>query len=243
YGSYTEIEVIYTDDRTLALHRALADDERGDFGFDAAVVDWRYYLQDVHCPAVTLAMRFLSPARPEPEVRIRPRHDGTLAVFDMEGTLLDSNVVESYLWLRMAELPPEEWPAEIGAVARLLPRYLGAERRDRGEFLRSFYRRYEGASREGIERLMDTHVGELILQRLSPAAVRRIREHRAAGHRTILITGALECFVRPLRPLFDEVLATRLGASNGRFSGHLSTPPVVGEARANWLRQYAAGQG
>jgi HAD superfamily hydrolase (TIGR01490 family) len=90
---------------------------------------------------------------------------------------------------------------------------------------------------------MDAHVGELILQRLSPAAVRRIREHRAAGHRTILITGALECFARPLEPLFDEILATRLASNDGHYTGYLASPPVVGEARANWLRSHAAANG
>jgi fatty acyl-CoA reductase len=243
YGSYTEIEVIYTDHRALQLHRSLHPEDREEFGFDASVVDWAYYLKEVHCPAVTLAMRFPSAARPEPEVRIRPSQDGVLAVFDMEGTLLDSNVVESYLWLRLAELPREQWPAEIASVARHLPRYLGAERRDRGEFLRQFYRRYEGASREGIERLIDEQVSELILHRLSPAAVRRIREHKAAGHRTVLITGALDCFARPLEPLFDEILSTHLSARDGRYSGRLSSPPVVGEARAAWLRSYAGTLG
>jgi alcohol-forming fatty acyl-CoA reductase len=242
-GAYTVLEVIYTDARALELHQSLVPEDRRDFPFDAGAIRWRHYLQEVHCPTVTLAMRFPAPARPEPEVRVGPSNNGALAVFDMEGTLLDSNVIESYLWLRLAELPPERWPGEVAAIARRLPRYISAERRDRGEFLRAFYRRYAGASTEGIDRLMDDQVAELVLQRLSPAAIRRIREHRAAGHRTVLITGALECFVRPLRPLFDEVLATRLGASDGRFSGRLSTPPVVGEARANWLRQYAAGQG
>jgi alcohol-forming fatty acyl-CoA reductase len=243
YGAYTEIEVIYTDHRTLALHRALDPSDRDRMGFDSTVYTWRHYLQEVHCPAVTLAMRFPSAGRPEPEVRVRPSENGVLAVFDMEGTLLDSNVVESYLWLRMAELPEEEWPSQIAAVARRLPSYLKAERRDRGEFLRSFYRRYRGASEEGLRRLMQEHVGELLLRRLSAEAVRRIREHRAAGHRTVLITGALECFAEPLRPLFDLVVATRLAVRDGRFTGDLAQPPLVGEARAAWLKQYALAEG
>ena len=243
YGAYTEIEVIYTDDRALALHRSLSPADREAFGFDAAAVDWRHYLQDVHCPAITTAMRFLSPRRPDPAVKVRPSENGVLAVFDMEGTLLDSNVVESYLWLRMAELPPEEWPGHVAAVAARMPRYLGAERRDRGEFLRAFYRRYEGASVEGVRRLVQEQVGALILRRMSPAAVRRIREHRAAGHQTILITGALEWFVQPLEPLFDLVVATRLAERDGRYTGRLSTPPLVGEARAGWLRSHARTTG
>jgi alcohol-forming fatty acyl-CoA reductase len=243
YGAYTEIEVIYTDDETLALYRSLSPEDRQEFHFDASMFDWRHYLQDVHCPAVTVAMRFPSPARPDPVVNVKPSENGVLAVFDMEGTLLDSNVVESYLWLRMAELPEEEWPSVVSSVARRLPSYLKAERRDRGEFLRSFYRRYAGASVDGIQGLMDEHVGELILRRLSARAVRRIREHRAAGHRTVLVTGALECFASPLAPLFDEIVATQLAQQDGTFIGDLAQPPLVGEARAAWLRSYALAHG
>ncbi|HJP66318.1 MAG TPA: HAD-IB family hydrolase, partial [Actinomycetota bacterium] len=243
YGAYTEIEVIYTDARTLELYRSLPESDRADFPFDAAVIDWREYLQDIHCPAISLALRFPGPARAEPEVRVRPSENGVLAVFDMEGTLLDSNVIETYLWLRLAELPPDQWPGPVAAVAKGLPSYLGADRRDRGEFLRKFYRRYRGASAEGVRRLMREQVGELMLQRVSAPAIRRIREHRAAGHRTIVITGALEWFAEPLAPLFDHIQATTLAERDGRFTGDLRTPPLVGEARAAWLRDFAAASG
>ena len=37
----------------------------------------------------------------------------TLAVFDMEGTIISSNVVESYVWTRMADLEWMDWPKEL----------------------------------------------------------------------------------------------------------------------------------
>ena len=37
-----------------------------------------------------------------------------------------------------------------------------------------------------------------------------MREHRALGHRTILITGALDFAVEGLRPLFDEIVAAEM---------------------------------
>jgi len=243
YGAYTETEVIYTDPRTVELLRSLPESDRREFDFDAAAIDWRHYLQDVHCPAVTVALRFPSPRRPEPIVRMSPRPDGTLAVFDMEGTVLDSNVVESYVWVRLAELPRSEWPAELGSLARRLPGYLRADRRDRGEFLRSFYRRYEGASVDALDRLIDAEVAALVLRRTAAGAIRRIRDHRAAGHRTVLITGALEQFVRPLAPLFDRIVAAKLAVDDGRLTGRLAAPPLVGEARAAWLRALAAEDG
>jgi fatty acyl-CoA reductase len=243
YGAYTEVETIYTDDRAAELFDSLSEEDRRDFPFDPRAFTWRHYLQEVHCPQITVAMRFPAPSRPEPVVRVTPQTNGVLAVFDMDGTLLDSNVIETYLWLRLAELPRSEWSSEIASIARRLPKYLGSERRDRGEFLRRFYRRYEGASVEGIQRLMDEEVHELLLRRASPAAIRRIREHKAAGHKTVLITGALGHFASPLAPLFDHIVATELARRDGRYTGYLQTPPLVGEARALWLRDYAVRAG
>jgi HAD superfamily hydrolase (TIGR01490 family) len=243
YGVYTEAEVIYTDDRTLELFGSLTKADRERFPFDATSVDWRYYLQDVHSPAVTAGLRALSTARTKPKVRIREREQLVLALFDMEGTILPSNVVESYVWSRLADLPLDQWPAELVSVFSRVPSYLMSDRRDRGEFLRTFFRRYEGASVEGVDRLIDEVVSEFMLQKVSSAAVRRIREHRAAGHRTVLITAAAEPFLRPLAPLFDVVIGAKLEVKDGRYTGYLAEPPLVGEARGAWLRRYALLEG
>jgi alcohol-forming fatty acyl-CoA reductase len=243
YGAYTEAEVIYTDDRTVELWDSLDPEDRSRFPFDAAAIDWDHYIKDVHCPAVTRTLRFERPKREEPRVSVGPSTNGVLAVFDLEGTVVASNVIESFLWMRLADLPTERWPGEVATLAGALPRYLSAERRDRGAFLRSFYRRYEGASLEAMRELVRDELAELLLRRMSPGAIRRVREHRSAGHRVVLVTGALEPFVEPLRPLFDDVVATRLDVRDGRFTGFLERPPLVGEARSPWLRRYAAHAG
>jgi alcohol-forming fatty acyl-CoA reductase len=243
YGAYTEAEVIYTDDRTLQLSRSLSPQDQARFPFDATAIDWHHYIVDVHCPAVSIGLRVLSSSRVESKVQIREREQLVLALFDMEGTLLPSNVVESYVWARMADLTWDEWPAELLSVFSRIPSYLLADRRDRGEFLRTFFRRFEDASVEGVDRLIDEVVAEFMFQKLSAAAVRRIREHRGAGHRTILVTAAAEPFVRPLAPLFDLVIAAKLQVVDGRYTGYLAEPPLVGEARAAWLRRYAETEG
>jgi len=243
YGAYTEAEVIYTDDRTLELFGSLSKADQKHFPFDSAAVDWRYYLQEAHCPAVTAGLRALSGSRVKPQVRIREREQLVLALFDMEGTILPSNVVESYVWSRMADLPWDRWPNELASVFSRIPSYLMADRRDRGEFLRTFFRRYEGATVEGVERLVEEVVSEFMLQKISAAAVRRIREHRAAGHRTILITAAAEPFVQPIAALFDEVIAAKLEIRDGGYTGYLAEPPLVGEARGAWVRRYAHLEG
>ena len=244
YGMYTETEVVYTDERVVALWNSLTPEDQARFPFDAGVIDWKHYLQDVHSPAVTQSLRELSRRdREKPTVRIRPRDEPVLALFDMEGTIISSNVVESYVWTRFADLEADEWPAELVSVFGRIPTYLTIDRRDRGDFLRTFFRRYEGASVEGVQALIDGHVAEFMLQKASPAGIRRIREHRAAGHRTVMITAAAEPFVRPFAPLFDVLIGAELEERDGRYTGFMSQPPLVGEARAAWLRRYAQQEG
>ena len=244
YGMYTETEVVYTDERVVALWNSLTPEDQARFPFDAGVIDWKHYLQDVHSPAVTQSLRELSRRdREKAAVRIRPRDEPVLALFDMEGTIISSNVVESYVWTRFADLEADEWPAELVSVFGRIPTYLTIDRRDRGDFLRTFFRRYEGASVEGVQSLIDGHVAEFMLQKASPAGIRRIREHRAAGHRTVMITAAAEPFVRPFAPLFDVLIGAELEERDGRYTGFMSQPPLVGEARAAWLRRYAQQEG
>jgi alcohol-forming fatty acyl-CoA reductase len=248
YRPYAEAELQFTDDKTLALYRALHPDDAAAFAFDAAAIDWHHYIAEVHVPAVTEPLRAMTRGRrggpSTPRRRELPSGDGIVAVFDMDGTLLPSNVVESYLWLRLPELSNIRRAREVGEVARSLPRWLLTERRDRGAFLRSVYRRYEGADYEQLLRAVDDDVTQTVLGRLSAAAVRTVRAHRAAGHRTILITGAVTPLTRPIAPLFDEVVAAELAVGpDGRCTGFLSRPPLVGEGRASWLKHRAATDG
>jgi HAD superfamily hydrolase (TIGR01490 family) len=247
YRPYAEAELQFTDDNTLALYRSLHPDDAASFAFDAAAIDWHHYIAEVHVPAVTEPLRAMSRARgqaPDSQRRELSGGDGIVAVFDMDGTLLPSNVVESYLWLRLPELNTARRAREVTDVARALPRWLLTERRDRGAFLRSVYRRYEGADYGELLRIVDEEVTQTMLGRLSAAAVRTIRAHRAAGHRTILITGAVAPLVRPVAPLFDEIVAANLEVGpDGRCTGFLTRPPLVGEGRAAWLKHRASSDG
>ncbi len=243
YQPYTEAELHFTDDATFALHSALHPDDAERFGFDVTVIDWRHYLQDVHVPAVVTPMTTLQAMRgprPEPTRTIHLDQPDVVAVFDMDGTLLSSNVVEAYLGLRLPELGLAAKAREVGEVARALPRWLATERRDRSAFLRMVYRRYEGASVAELERIVDEQLTASMLTRLAPAAVRAIREHRAAGHRLVLVTGAITPLTRPIAALFDEIVAAELQVdASGRCTGLLQRPPLVGESRASWLRHRA----
>ena len=247
YGEYLQSEVHFVDDCTLALHNSLHPDDAVTFGFDSASYDWKHYMEEVHIPAITNPVRRLEAARKRRNARsstfreLRPAEPGTvLAAFDLDGTVMATNVVETYMWARLPELSPLRRVGEVASLALQLPMYLGAERRDRGVFLRSIYRRYAGADLAKLEEYVDEKLAPMILDRMSPDAIRRIREHRDAGHTTILITGVIRPLTRPFEGLFDTIVAADLATdADGVCTGFLSGPPMVGESRSAWLRHYA----
>jgi HAD superfamily hydrolase (TIGR01490 family) len=250
YGAYVEVEAIYTDDRARTLFESLPPEDQRDFNFDPTSFTWEHYFKGVHLPAISAPMRWLAstPNRPAPSVTVTPAvtqngNPPVLAVFDVEGTIVDSNVVEAYLWLRLAETGGAARAREVAAVAAKVPSLLGAERRDRGEFLRLFYRQYQGASASDVRALAASTLPDLFLRRLSATAVRRIRKHRDAGHTIVFITGALDFIIEPIAGLADVVVTARLLQRDGIFIGDLERPPLVGEARAGWLRDYARDTG
>ena len=70
-----------------------------------------------------------------------------------------------------------------------------------------------------------------------------MREHRALGHRTVLITGALDFVVEPLRPLFDDIVCATMSVEDGRYTGQMREVPPTGESRASALFDYADAEG
>jgi HAD superfamily hydrolase (TIGR01490 family) len=249
YREYAQADLRFADARTLALFESLHPADRTVFGFDTSVIDWEHYLGEVHCPAVTEPLRELDADRTR---RSRSRHtapgpvgDGSAAAFfDMDGTLLSSNVVETYLWMRMQEMDGADRFGEVGRIAVRLPALIRAERHDRSVFLRQMYRHYSGARLAHLERIVDEVLAPHVLSRLSPAGIRRVREHRAAGQRTVLITGAIRPLTRPLAPLFDHIEAAELAVDDrGICTGYLDASPLVGESRAAWMRHWADENG
>jgi phosphoserine phosphatase len=119
------------------------------------------------------------------------------------------------------------------------PSLLALDRRDRGDFLRHFYRRYDGASADRLRADAWELFSDLLLEKSFPEGLRRVREHRRLGHRTVLLTGALDFVIDPLRPLFDDVVAATLDEQDGRLTGELVAVPPTGEARALLLAEYA----
>ena len=251
YGLYTECEAIYQVDHLLELWETLDDHDRETFNFDPRVVDWEHYVTGIHLPSIVQHARVKSTpgksrstdraTRLRRQVLDPKRH---VVAFDLENTLIASNVVESYSFLATRRLNGPERARYVMRTLSEAPGLLKMDRRDRTDFLRHFYRRYEDAPATQIEEDARAMMHQLIMTKSFPDGLRRVREHRALGHRTVLITGALDFAVENLRPLFDEIFAAEMSVrADGTYSGEMTTVPPTGEARAQLLADYCDAEG
>ena len=250
YGLYTECEAIYQVDNLMGLWNGLDAADQAAFNFDPRSVDWPTYVGTIHLPSVVQHARAkTTPGKNRNDRADRLRRsilspERHVAAFDLENTLIASNVVESYSWLATRRL---NMPERMRYVLRTLaeaPSLQSLDRKDRGDFLRYFYRRYEGAPLSQIDEDSKDLLHQLILTKSFPAGLRRVREHRALGHRTVLITGALDFVVAGLKPLFDEIVAAEMSVRpDGTYSGELRTVPPTGETRAQVLADYCKAEG
>ena len=250
YGAYAECEAVFGLDRLMEMWDRADPADRAEFCFDPRVIDWSDYVREVHLPSMVRRARLkMAPGGPTTESRpVRLRRqvldpERCLAVFDLENTLIASNVVASYSWLATRYLDPAQRARFVARTLREAPRLLALDRRDRSDFLRYFYRRFEGAPVDRLGADAREMLSDLLMAKSFPDGIRRIRQHRRMGHRTLLITGALDLVVAPLRPLFDDIIAAEMGTDGGVYDGRLVSAPPTGEARYQMLADYAAGRG
>ncbi len=250
YGAYGKCEALYGIERTLSLWNSLPLEDQEQFGFDPSVIDWHHYITEVHLPTVVIQAR----VKTTPEKRSGPSRSERLrtavldpgrhfAAFDLENTLIASNVVESYAWLATRHLSPKKRFEFALRTLTETPGLWRRDKRDRTDFLRYFYQRYKGAPLKQLERDAAEMLSDLILIKSFPAGLRRVRAHRAAGHHTVLITGALDIAVEPLRPLFDHIIAAKIDRKDGKLTGEMLDVPPTGEVRAQLMVDWAEENG
>jgi HAD superfamily hydrolase (TIGR01490 family) len=246
YWPYGALDCVFDDRNTRELLETLHPDDRERFGFDVDEIDWDHYLGEVHLPALRAIA--VPPAPGPKKTRSpgrKPAPEGPpgLAIFDVEGVVLDSTVAHFYAWLRTRDMPELDKLVWTAGVATKVPGWIMEDRRSRTAFNRSFYRLYKDLPARELRRQAREALPDFIQPRIQNEAVRRIRQHKRRGDRVVLITGALDFLVESLQHLGDELIAARLVERVGRFTGELAEPPLTADGRASLAARLAADHG
>ncbi len=168
-----------------------------------------------------------------------------VAFYDVDGTLVDLNLVHAALFL-LANIG--EWGGRLkyllGFAARL-PRLYRAEQRDRRLLNEVLFEAFKGVSRDRLEILGDEYCERVLLTHLYPQAREMIEANRDAGLDAVLVTGSPDFIIAPLarRLNIRDFAANRLVFNNGLATGRLHAPIMAGEDKAEWCESYVASRG
>lgn len=165
---------------------------------------------------------------------------GTLAVFDLDGTITRHDTLLPFLAGYLRRHP---WRA-----ARLLPALPALVRfpvdRDHGAVKGALIQAaLGGLTRARIEDWSAQFVPRLLARGLYAEALEAIRQHRERGDRLLLMSASTELYVPRIALAlgFDESVCTRLAwCADGRLDGRLATPNCRGEEKRRCLEALIA---
>jgi HAD superfamily hydrolase (TIGR01490 family) len=167
------------------------------------------------------------------------------AFFDVDGTLVKTNVVHAYGYyvLNRGTL--------FGAAGRMLkalamaPIWALADASNRKVFNELFYRSYRGLSQDRLIELSEDLCEEVLKPAVFPGALDILEEARRAGCKIVLCTGAIDITMRPLARYLgaDDLIANSLQFVEGFATGKVIPPIVEGAHKARRIRDYCIEHG
>lgn len=167
-----------------------------------------------------------------------------VAFYDLDGTLVGSNVVTRYFFFARRAPHLLDRIRRSTIVVGGLPYWIWLDSRSRLRFNEVFYREYRGLQeswiRETAERLWD----EEIKRSVYPASREMIEQDRRDGFEPVLVTGGLDFAVGPAaRHLgFERLIANQMVFDKGIATGELKKPVLaeVGKVKAieEFCRRY-----
>ncbi|MBI2373457.1 MAG: HAD family phosphatase [Deltaproteobacteria bacterium] len=167
------------------------------------------------------------------------------AFYDMDGTLVRTNLVHSYLF--------NAWNSPsiartvlrtAGGIARI-PAFAAVDKLDRVAFNEMLYALYEGEYEDRLIELAEDHFDKVLKPNIYPGSFELIEKAKAKGLRQVIVSGSLDIIVAPLvRHLgLDDLITNKLEFRRGVATGKLVPPVVAGATKARIIQEYARKHG
>jgi HAD superfamily hydrolase (TIGR01490 family) len=165
--------------------------------------------------------------------------------FDVDGTLVTTNLVHPTLFYLMNQPTPLHSLAKVGLALAKAPWMAVAEARDRRLFNEMLFTSYEGVSEDRLVALAEETFEKVMRPKLYPGARDLIQTSLDKGHEVVLISGALDFLMALLKSHLGatDVIANRLEIKDNYATGKLLRPVVAGPEKARLIREHARARG
>ena len=165
---------------------------------------------------------------------------GKAAFFDVDGTLISTNVVHAYGYYAMNEGTLRGIAGRTAQTLASIPLFAGLNLIDRKIFNEFFYRQYAGFTEDRLLTLAEDLFEDVLKPAIFPRAQDLIDEARRSKLRVVLVTGALDFTMRPLSRHLgaDDLIANKMQFVGGIATGKVIPPIIEGANKANVIREY-----
>ena len=164
------------------------------------------------------------------------------AFYDMDGTLVRTNLVHSYLFTTWND------PSFVQAIGKTLmglakiPAFMAVDQYDRVNFNEMLFKGYKGAFRDRLLEFADEHFEKVLKPNIFPGAYELVETGHRKGLRQVIISGNLDIMVEPLAKHLgiDDIITNRLEFRDDVATGRLIPPLLVGANKVRMMQSYAS---
>lgn len=162
------------------------------------------------------------------------------AFYDVDGTLVKTNIVHTYGYYAMNRGSIRGIAGRTLGTIASIPIFASLDIVDRKMFNEFFYRYYAGLSEDRLLTLAEEMFEDLLKPAIFPKARDLIEEARRSNCKIVLITGALDFTVRPLLKYLqaDDLIANKMQYVGGIATGKVIPPIIEGANKAYAVREY-----
>ncbi|MFA5171173.1 MAG: HAD-IB family hydrolase [Sulfuriferula sp.] len=157
-----------------------------------------------------------------------------VAAFDFDGTLTHGDSFLPFLRylagnVRYTQSMLVLSPVLLGYALKLVKNHHAKDR-----VLAQFF---TGQDVQHIQQCARDFARHQLPQRINPKALARLRWHQQQGHRCVIVSASLECYLRPWAASVgvDDVIGSRLGIVGDVYTGELALPNCYGAEKSRRL--------
>lgn len=165
--------------------------------------------------------------------------------FDVDGTLVTTNLVHPTLFYLMNQPTPLHSFAKVGRALLKAPWMALAELKDRRLFNEMLFSSFEGVSEDRFLLLAEETFEKVMKPKLYPGARDLVQTSLDKGHDVVLVSGALDFLMVYLKDYLGAtgVIANKLEIKDRFATGKLLRPVVAGPEKARLIREHARAAG
>ncbi len=163
------------------------------------------------------------------------------AFYDMDGTLVRTNLVHSYMFVARHEPTLLQSAVKTAVGVAKLPAFFAAEQVSRQAFNEMLFAGYKGEFEDRLLEFAEEHFKHVLKPNIFPGTYELVENGRKKGLRQVIVSGSLNFMVRPLAKHLgiDDIITNQLEFRKRVATGKLLRPVVAGANKARFIQEYA----